>query len=120
MFFFVGLPFLLIWKNSPTDRKSFLPVAIPMAMFHLYSMLILFSTFLTEVRPTLGPAKEILPVLIGELLNQMAETYRIRLWIANAVSHLVFYVWFLIWIVRVQETGGIPGFKLSAEKSKKE
>ncbi|KAJ3083504.1 hypothetical protein BCR33DRAFT_722082 [Rhizoclosmatium globosum] len=120
MLFFVGLPGLLLFRASPNDRKAVLPVAISMAIYHLYSLLMLFSSFLNEQVPTMGPAQAALPVFIGNLLNELAKTYRIRLWIANTLTHFILYVWHVIWIVRVTETGGIPGHKLSNAKAKKE
>ncbi|KAI9350212.1 hypothetical protein BDR26DRAFT_852031 [Obelidium mucronatum] len=118
MLFFIGLPGLFIYRNNGQDRKYYVPVAIPYALYHLFNLLNLFSSFLIEEVPTFGPAQGVLPPIIGSLLNQLVKTYRIRLWIVTALTHFVLYVWYIIWVVRVQESGGIPGHRLV--KSKKE
>ncbi|KAJ3092242.1 hypothetical protein HK100_006981, partial [Physocladia obscura] len=120
MLFFGGLPGLLVYRANPQDRKALVPFVIPQAIYHLLSLLSLFSTFLSLNFPVFGPAQSVLPVFMGSLFNQLLKTYRVRLWICNMAIHLVLYVWCVVWIVRVQETGGIPGFKLEKEKSKKE
>ncbi|KAJ3296386.1 hypothetical protein HDU79_006865 [Rhizoclosmatium sp. JEL0117] len=115
MLSFAGLPAILVYVYSPKDRKALLPIAIPMAIYHLFHLIVLFSSFVGDT-PVLGPAQSALPVVIGNLLNELVKTYRIRLWIANALVHFVLYVWHVVWIIRVQETGGIPGMKLVKEK----
>ncbi|KAJ3399753.1 hypothetical protein CcCBS67573_g02671 [Chytriomyces confervae] len=120
MLCFAGLPALLVYFYNPTDRKSVLPLALPAAMYHMYHLLMLFSTFLTNEIPVLGPSETAVPTILITILNEAIKTYRVRLWFCNAFVHLPMYLWYVVWIVRVQETGGVPGYRLVNSKSKKE
>jgi hypothetical protein len=86
----------------------------------MYHLLMLFSTFLTNEVPVLGPSESAVPTILITILNEAIKTYRVRLWFCNAFVHLPMYLWYVVWIVRVQETGGVPGYRLVNSKSKKE
>ncbi|KAJ3246959.1 hypothetical protein HDU78_005821 [Chytriomyces hyalinus] len=144
MLCFAGLPALLVYFYNPSDRKSVLPLvwlsffpsprlssylifachssfqAFPAAIYHMYHLLMLFSTFLTTDIPVLGPSETAVPTFLITILNEAIKTYRVRLWFCNAFVHLPMYLWYVVWIVRVQETGGVPGYRLVNNKSKKE
>ncbi|KAI8823295.1 hypothetical protein BJ741DRAFT_634506 [Chytriomyces cf. hyalinus JEL632] len=143
MLCFAGLPALLVYFYNPSDRKSVLPLvwlsfffsfpgcllsdfacrslqAFPAAIYHMYHLLLLFSTFLTTDIPVLGPSESAVPTFLITILNEAIKTYRVRLWFCNAFVHLPMYLWYVVWIVRVQETGGVPGYRLVNNKSKKE
>ncbi|KAI8620959.1 hypothetical protein BC830DRAFT_1164130 [Chytriomyces sp. MP71] len=120
MLCFAGIPGLLVAYYKPNDRKSVLPMAFPAAAYHLYHLLVLYSSFLNMEGAVLGPSESVVPVMFVAVLNELVKTYRVRLWILNSAVHFFIYVWYVIWIVRVQETGGVPGFKRSTAKGKTE